>query len=449
MFVGLGGLAACTTGKQAQTDHPPIVFVHGNGDTAALWHTTIWRFESNGWPRERLHAIEQPYPLARDADDQAQAGRTSSGEHMRYLSAEVDKLLTSTGASRVVLVGNSRGAITIRNYIANGGGVAKVSHAVLGGGPLHGVWNIPGFRPTSEFNGAGPLLTQLNNQGAPGVEITAGVKWMTIRSDKNDKFAQPDGVWIGAKGTATNVTFDGPSLKGAENVVLAGIDHRETSYSSKAFEATYRFITGSNPKTLAPTPAAAISLDGVVTGLGLDNKPDGGGFVNNLPLAGARVEIYATNAATGERQGPALHAVTVGANGRWGPFKTDSGTHHEFVISAPGFATLHIYRSPFARSSTVVNLRAARLSDADRAVKSVVTLTRPRGYFGLPRDQISLDGASPPAGIPEGVAGVAVATARITDSVGRAVAGSFNGERIVGRAWPTAEGRLVLLELHD
>ena len=39
-------------------DGPPIVFVHGNGDTAALWTTTIWRFESNGWPRERLHAID-------------------------------------------------------------------------------------------------------------------------------------------------------------------------------------------------------------------------------------------------------------------------------------------------------------------------------------------------------------------------------------------------------
>jgi hypothetical protein len=23
----------------------PILFVHGNGDSAALWHTTIWRFD--------------------------------------------------------------------------------------------------------------------------------------------------------------------------------------------------------------------------------------------------------------------------------------------------------------------------------------------------------------------------------------------------------------------
>lgn len=444
------GLTACGTPAPSVLERqPPIVFVHGNGDTAALWHTTIWRFESNGWPTARLHAIELPYPLARDADDKPQPGRSSSAEAMQHLSGEVDKVLTATGARKVVLVGNSRGAITIRNYIANGGGAAKVSHAVLGGGPLHGVWNNPGFRPTNEFNGAGPLLQGLNNQGAPGVEITPGVQWMTIRSDNNDKFAQPDGVWIGAKGTPTNVSFDGPALKGANNVVIAGIDHRETSFSPQAFEATYRFITGRAPATLKVVPQGEILLDGVVTGLGVDNKPDGGNFVNNLPLPGARVTVYETDAATGQRMGDARHDVVVGPTGRWGPFKGDSRASYEFVVGAPGFATAHIYRSPFARSSAVVNLRAVRMAEADRSALSVVTLTRPRGYFGVPRDRISLDGASPPAGIPAGVAGVSVASARIGDTVGRSVAGEFNGERIVGRAWPSSEGRVVLLELHD
>jgi hypothetical protein len=27
---------------------PPVLFVHGNGDHAALWITTLWRMESNG-----------------------------------------------------------------------------------------------------------------------------------------------------------------------------------------------------------------------------------------------------------------------------------------------------------------------------------------------------------------------------------------------------------------
>ena len=68
------------------------MFVHGNGDTAALWQTTLWRFESNGWPHERLHAIEVPYPLARDDDTKPQPGRTSAAENMAYLKAEVENL---------------------------------------------------------------------------------------------------------------------------------------------------------------------------------------------------------------------------------------------------------------------------------------------------------------------------------------------------------------------
>ena len=76
---GAACLFACATRPGA--DLPPIVFVHGNGDTAALWMTTIWRFESNGWPRERLHAIDMPYPLARDDDAKEQPGRSSTAEH--------------------------------------------------------------------------------------------------------------------------------------------------------------------------------------------------------------------------------------------------------------------------------------------------------------------------------------------------------------------------------
>lgn len=452
LLISLAALAGCAFKLPLVPDtapqRPPIVFVHGNGDTAALWLTTLWRFESNGWPRDRLHAIDLPYPLARDADDKAQPGRSSTEEARAFLAAEVDAVLQRTGAKQVVLVGNSRGGLVMRNYIASGG-AAKVSHAILGGAPNHGVWASPTFRPTNEFNGAGPFLTRLNNQGGAGIEITPGPKWMTIRSDANDKFAQPDGVWIGAKGTPTNVTAAGPELQGAENVVIPGIDHRETSYGPLAFAAMWRFLTGSAPASPRAQPEARVVLDGKVNGLGLDNKPGTGDFANNLPLAGATVEVYATDAATGARLGPALHRKTVGADGRWGPLATTSKTALEFVISAEGFATTHVYRSPFARSSDIVHLRAERIAAADRDAPAVVTLTRPRGYFGIPRDEIELDGRSPPAGIPSGVAGVSVAKARLADASERAVAGSFNGERIVGRSWPTAGNHVVLLELHD
>ena len=162
-------------------DTPPIVFVHGNGDSAALWQTTLWRFESNGWPRERLFALHQPYPLARDDDSREQPGRNSSAAHMAFLKAEVEKVLAQTGATQVVLMGNSRGGYAIRNYIQNGGGDKVVSHAILGGTPNHGVWAIPGFREGNEFAGTGPFLKALNApKNAAGDEVTGPVKWLTI-----------------------------------------------------------------------------------------------------------------------------------------------------------------------------------------------------------------------------------------------------------------------------
>ncbi len=118
------------------------------------------------------------------------------------------------------------------------------------------------------------------------------------------------------------------------------------------------------------------------------------------------------------------------------------------MIGAPGFATTHIYRSPFPRSSDIVNLRTERIADADRAALAIVTLSRPRGYFTLPQDRISLDGAGPP-GIVPGVGGAAQAKLLVKDNPTRSVTGEYNGERIVGRAWPAADNHLVLLELHQ
>ena len=97
---GTTSLSACVT-RPGPTDMPPIVFVHGNGDTAGLWMATIWRFESNGWPRDRLHAIDLPYPLARDDDAKEQPGRSSSVEFTNHLAAEVKKVLAATGAAKV------------------------------------------------------------------------------------------------------------------------------------------------------------------------------------------------------------------------------------------------------------------------------------------------------------------------------------------------------------
>jgi triacylglycerol esterase/lipase EstA (alpha/beta hydrolase family) len=42
----------------------PIVFVHGNGDQAPIWLPTLRRCESNGYRRDRLHAVNFADPTA-------------------------------------------------------------------------------------------------------------------------------------------------------------------------------------------------------------------------------------------------------------------------------------------------------------------------------------------------------------------------------------------------
>jgi pimeloyl-ACP methyl ester carboxylesterase len=433
-------LAGCA-GDAPRSSNPPIVFVHGNGDSAATWHTIAWRFESNGWPRERLFALEMHYPFARDDDGKPQEGRSSAAESMQQLAAEVEHARKLTGADKVVLVGNSRGGNAIRNYIRNGGGAATVSHAILGGTPNHGVW-AGEYLPGNEFNGKGPFLTALNSpQGPQGLEVTPGVAFMTLRSDNYDKFAQPDGRWIGQPKMQTNVAFDGPALKGAQNVVLPGRDHREVSYHPEAFAQTFRFITGALPAHIAVAPEPSIVLDGRITGFR-------GTAPSNLPLAGASLEIFETAAQTGERRGKAVHAKTVGDDGQWGPFNAKPHASYEFVVSAAGFAVTHIYRAPFPRSSSLIHLRPARVMAADKDAASVITMTRPRGYFGIGRDDMSLDGVSPPPGLSAGVAGVSTAKLKLNESAVRSVTAVFNDERIVVRSWPLKENRLVFAEFH-
>ena len=430
---------------------PPIVFVHGNGDSAALWIPTVWRWESNGWPRDRLHALDFAYPLARDDNSQAQAGRSSTDDQLKLLAAEVDQVLAATGATQVVLIGNSRGGNAIRSFIASPGGAAKVSHAILGGTPNHGVQANPAVSPNNEFNGAGPFLMGLNAPKGPnGDEVTPGVQWLTLRSDNNDKFAQPDGLWIGRKGQPTHVTFDGPALKGARNEVLPGRDHRETSYHPEAFEAAYRFVTGHAPSTRSALHIAAepvVVLSGKVSGFTAAGA-------SNLPLAGARVTVYPVDANTGARLGPALSDQTVAADGRWGPLVTDPRSRLELVLEAPGFAVTHFYRSAFLRSSDIVNLRPERLTDADKrgdpGSEAVISLTRPRAYFGRPRDSVLIDG-QPAPGIPVGVAGVAAS--KLLTAAGRTVVAEFRSgvisERIAGQTWPAKDNHLSVLELQE
>jgi hypothetical protein len=433
---GFSAMAQTAPVVPAAGEVPPVLFVHGNGDHAALWITTLWRMESNGVPRDRMLAINFTDPLARTDDAVAQPNRSSTEDQRRELGEAIKELKRRTGASRVALVGNSRGGNAIRFYIKNGGG-ADVSHAVLCGVPNHGIFDWDDA-PGNEFNGRSPFMRGLNEGES---EVTPGTAFLTLRSDGIDKYAQPDGRFVGKPGTPTGVTADGPALKGATNLVLGAVDHRETAFHPRAFREIFKFIAGREPALIAIAPEAEVRLSGLVTATPA-------GVQTNRPVSGASVEVYRVSPDTGERMGGPVHASQTSADGRWGPAQADPSWYLEIVLTSAGSAITHFYRSPFPRSSDVVHLRAARaLGPADAGSGPVVLMSRPRGYFGLPRDVVLFDGKEP-ADVKAGVPTDSASTLRLAAAeAGRPVTALFNQERIVARAWPASENRIAVAEL--
>jgi pimeloyl-ACP methyl ester carboxylesterase len=433
---GFSAFAQAPVTAPGAAEVPPVLFVHGNGDHAALWITTLWRMESNGVPRDRMFAINFTDPLARADDSKPEPNKSSTEDQRRELGDAIRELKRRTGAARVALVGSSRGGYSIRSYI-RAGGSGDISHAVLCGVPNHGAFDWDD-NLGNEFNGRGAFLRGLNEGES---EVTPGTSFLTLRSDGIDKYAQADGRFVGKPGTPTGITAEGPALKGATNLVLGAVDHRETAFSPRAFREIYKFIAGREPGRIAITPEAQVKLSGLVTA-----TP--GGVQTNRPVAGASVEIYRVSPDNGERIGGAIHASKSAEDGRWGPAEVDPSWYLEIVLTSAGSTTTHFYRSPFPRSSDIMHLRAARpLGPADAGAGAIVLMSRSPGYFGMPRDVVLFDGKEP-ADVKSGVPADSVTTLRLAAAeTGRPVTALFNQERIVARTWPASENRIAVAEL--
>ena len=144
---------------------------------------------------------------------------------------------------------------------------------MLCGVPNHGIYEWDEGLG-GEFNGRGPFLRGLNEGES---EVTPGTAFLTLRSDGIDKYAQADGRFVGKPGTPTGVTSEGPALKGATNLVLGALDHREVAFHPRAFREIYKFIAGREPSRIEIVPEAEVKLSGLVTGTpgGVVNQPSG------------------------------------------------------------------------------------------------------------------------------------------------------------------------------
>lgn len=374
----------------------PIVFVHGNGDDAAKWVPTIWLFESNGYPADKLFAIRFINPMARADDSVEEPFRTSTTDEASELSAFVTRVLIQTRSRQVVLIGSSRGGLTIRNYLQNGGGRHNVAAAILCGTPNHGVAVSDRMR-NSEFNGGGSFLRALNGANADGSEFVPGVRMMTLRSDTLDKFAQPTMALPGGGPVVpTGITYAGPELKGATNVVMPGADHRELAFSPVAFEHIFKFVTGTEPKVDWPTPEPRPVLSGLITGFA-------GAAPTNQPLASVHLRIYAFGAQASGQAENLVYETTTTASGAWGPFTADSNQGYEFDLESEG-RHVRYFHAPISRSTPLLNLRFLPVPpEARQQSTEMIFIDRSQGYFSRERDPVTVDGAptaEEPSGLP-------------------------------------------------
>ncbi len=374
-------LAGCATPPGADTPPADRLRARQRRHRGAVDDDDLALRDRNGWPRERLHAIDLPYPLARDDDDKAQPGRSSAAEHTQYLAAEVEQVLRrdrrDQGRAGRQLARRQRDP-QLRRRTAAARPRCRTRCSAARRTTASG--RNPAFLPGSEFNGAGPFLTALNApRGRDGNEVTPGVRWLTIRSDNNDKFAQPDGVVDRRQGHADQRQLRRPGAQGrARTSCIAGIDHRETSFSA---EGLRRRPTASSPAgrrrrwRSRRKPARRARRQGQRPRPG---QPPSGNFATNLPLVGATVEVYRDRRRPpASASAPALHRQDDRRRRPLGPVRDRRArARYEFVDRArratrPRTSTAR----PSRARRTIVHLRAERLADADRDAGAVVTLT--------------------------------------------------------------------------
>ena len=80
-------------GTSSAAEQLPIVFVHGNGDYATLWTTTIWRFESNGYDPNLLFATNLVHPNAPGDDTKPAENQSTTVDQASQLASFVARTL--------------------------------------------------------------------------------------------------------------------------------------------------------------------------------------------------------------------------------------------------------------------------------------------------------------------------------------------------------------------
>ena len=191
----------------------PILFVHGWNGSSSNWSTMIARFEKDGYPKSHLLAYNY---------STSQSNKTT-GETV--VKSEVEKLLASTGATKVDILAHSMGSLNSRWYLKFvAGAQEKVDDWVSFGGPNHGTTaaNICFTTTCIEMRVGSKFLTELNaGDETPGT-VNYGTWWSPC-----DEFINPDESVV---------------LSGATNTKTACISHLALVSNEGVYKEVREFI---------------------------------------------------------------------------------------------------------------------------------------------------------------------------------------------------------------
>ena len=184
-------------GASAATKHTPVVFVHGFVEDGSMWATAKAQFKAAGYTDAELWAWTY---------NTSQSNVTTATQ----LSAYIDQVRASTGATKVDIVNHSMGGINSRYYLKFNGGAAKVRNWVSLAGANLGTSTAMmcalTTRSCQEMSPGSALLNKLN--AAPS--LPAGPSYYTF-------WTANDGIIVPATNT---------KLTGATNTqVSSGLSH--------------------------------------------------------------------------------------------------------------------------------------------------------------------------------------------------------------------------------
>ncbi|MBT2400823.1 triacylglycerol lipase [Streptomyces sp. ISL-100] len=172
----------------------PIVFVHGWNSSGSTWDTMAGRFATDGWPASHL-------------DKWTYSTSQSNATTASQLSAEIDRVLAATGATKVDVVTHSMGGLSSRYFLKNLGGDTKVDAWISLGGPNHGT-------DTAYFCG-----------GASCTEMRPGSSFLNaLNSGDETPGASRYATWWSACDSTINPD-NSVALTGATNAQTACLSH--------------------------------------------------------------------------------------------------------------------------------------------------------------------------------------------------------------------------------